>query len=53
MVKVKVINEFIDRHTGQLHKVGEVFEVTEKRLKEIKSASRTKFVEVVKKAGDK
>lgn len=37
-MKVKVIREFVDRHTDDLHPVGEVFDVTAKRLKEIQDA---------------
>ena len=39
MMKVKVKKEFVDKHTWKLHPVGEVFECTEDRLKEIQSAS--------------
>ena len=35
MAKVKVINEFNDRYTGKLHKIGEVFEADDKRISEI------------------
>ena len=28
MAKVKVINEFNDRYTGKLHKIGEIMEVS-------------------------
>lgn len=37
-MKVKVISEFIDKHTSKLHEVGEVFECDEKRFKEINHA---------------
>lgn len=37
-MKLKVISEFIDRHTSKLHEVSEVFECDEKRFKEINSA---------------
>ncbi len=44
-MKVRVTNDFIDRHTGDLHKAGEIMEVTKKRLNEIKSAGE--FVETI------
>lgn len=44
-MKVEVKSEFVDRHTGKLHQVGEVFECTEDRLKEIQSVGD--FVSVV------
>lgn len=37
-MKVKVINEFVDKHTGVLHKYGSTFECAESRLVEIKQA---------------
>ena len=42
-MKVNVIKEFVDRHTGELHKVGSSFECTEVRFNEIKEAGA--FVE--------
>lgn len=45
-MKVKVIKEFVDRHTNKLHKVNEVFECDAKRYEEIKKAGS--FVEPVK-----
>ena len=36
-MKVKVLREFIDKYTKQLHKVGEEFEVDEKRFEEIQT----------------
>ena len=44
-MKVKVKSEFVDKHTRKLHQVGEVFECTENRLKEIQSVGD--FVSVV------
>lgn len=35
MMKVTVIREFIDKHTGTLHPVGEVLTVTRERYAEI------------------
>ena len=40
MAKVKVINEFNDKHTGELHKIGEVFEADEARIAEIMEVSK-------------
>ena len=37
-MKVKVINEFVDIHTGVLHKNGSTFECDETRYKEIENA---------------
>lgn len=34
-MKVKVTTEFIDRHTGERHRVGEEMEVTQERYDEI------------------
>lgn len=48
MAKVKVINEFNDRYTGKLHKIGEVFEADDKRISELISA----FIQLVKQAWD-
>lgn len=36
MMKVKVITEFIDKNTGELHQLDEVLDVNEKRYSEIK-----------------
>lgn len=45
-MKVKVIREFVDKHTNELHPVGSVFNVTAKRMKEIQSAGD--FVQEIK-----
>lgn len=34
-MRVKVTTEFIDRHTGERHRVGEEIEVTQERYDEI------------------
>lgn len=39
MLKVKVIHDFIDKHTDQKHQVGEIMEITEERKAELDSAS--------------
>lgn len=36
-VKVEVVTSFIDKHSGEVHKAGEVMSVTRKRLDEIAS----------------
>ena len=36
-VKVDVVTSFIDKHSGEVHKAGEVMSVTRKRLDEIAS----------------
>lgn len=46
MMNVKVNMEFIDRHTGLIHKQGDVFEATEERISEIMSVSKN-LIEVV------
>lgn len=45
-MKVKVIKEFVDKHTKKLNKVGDSFECSETRYKEIQRAGS--FVELVK-----
>lgn len=44
-MKVKVIQKFRDKETQKVRLVGDVFECSDKRLKEIKSAGD--YVEVV------
>lgn len=34
-MRVKVVREFIDKHTRELHKVGDTFECKNERFKEI------------------
>lgn len=34
-VKVEIVTSFIDKHSGEVHKAGEVMSVTRKRLDEI------------------
>lgn len=34
-VKVEVVTSFIDKHSGEVHKAGEVMSITRKRLDEI------------------
>ena len=45
-MKVKVKKDFPDRYTGKKRKVGEVFEVTGDRLREIRRSGD--YVEVIK-----
>ena len=44
-MKVKVKKEFLDRYTGLIRKPGEVLEITEARLREIRRSGD--YVEVV------
>lgn len=37
-MKVEVIKEFVDKHTGELHVVGSSFECGKARFKEIKES---------------
>lgn len=46
-IKVKVKKQFTDRITGQIRKPGEMLEVTDARLREIRR-SGADYVEVVK-----
>nr|DAZ05332.1 MAG TPA: hypothetical protein [Caudoviricetes sp.] len=44
-MKVNVIKEFVDRHTGELHTVGSSFECGENRFREIEESGQ--YVEPV------
>lgn len=44
-MRVKVIKEFIDVHTGEYHAIGDVLTVSEERLEEIKKVGQ--LVEVL------
>lgn len=46
-MKVKVKIGFKDKHTKKRYKAGEVIEVDEKRLEEIKSVKNGKLIEVI------
>ena len=49
-MKVKVIKKFIDKHTGKVHKVGEVLNIKKERLEEINKVEenlKEKLVEEV------
>jgi len=50
-MKVKVIEEFRDRHTGELRRIGDILDITAEREKEILSVGR--LVERVSAAGRK
>lgn len=52
MVKVKVLNSFIDKYTGNNHPVDEVFEATEERIEEIRSVD-AKLIEVLPEEANK
>lgn len=45
-MKVKVMKEFVDIHTKELHKVGKVMDVTKERLAEIRKVDKTLVKEV-------
>lgn len=45
-MKVKVMKEFVDKHTKKLHKVDEVMEVTKERLAEIRKVDKSLVKEV-------
>lgn len=47
-MKVKVNVDFYDIHTGEFHREGDVWEITESRLKEIQSVS-DEYVTVIEK----
>lgn len=49
-MKVIVIADFKDRHTGEIHRAGKEMEITKTRFREIKSAGA--FVEDIKEAAD-
>lgn len=54
MVKVKVLEDFIDKYTDELHKKDSIFEATEERVNEILKFKRP-MIEVIeeKKRGRK
>ena len=39
-MKVKVIEEFRDKHTGELRRIGDILDITAEREKEILSVGR-------------
>lgn len=45
-MKVKVMTEFIDKHTNKIHKVSEVMDITKERLAEIRKVDRNLVKEV-------
>lgn len=47
-MKVKVVNEFVDKHTGELHRKDSSFDCDETRLKEIEKAGSFVVVEPAK-----
>ena len=49
-MKVKTKKSFIDKHTGKVHKAGEVFTVTKERFDEIQKVADLVEVVVEKKA---
>mgnify|MGYP001738542482 FL=1 len=49
MIKVKVMNKFVDKYTNELYEINQILEVTEKRYEEIKKYVEL-FEEIVKKS---
>ena len=49
MIKVKVINQFVDKYTNELYEINQILEVTEERYNEIKKYVEL-FEEIVKKS---
>lgn len=49
MIKVKVINRFVDKYTNELYEINQILEVTEERYNEIKKYVEL-FEEIVKKS---
>ncbi len=47
-MKIKVVTEFIDKYTGELHLLGEEMEVSVQRVNEILSAGT--FISIVEEA---
>lgn len=46
-MKVKVMKEFVDKHTKKLHKENEIMEITKERLAEIRKVDK-KLVQEIK-----
>lgn len=46
-MKVKVIKDFVDKHTKDLHKVNDILTVSKERFEEINSTSHGAFVEAI------
>ena len=38
-MKVKVINKFIDKHTGKVHKAGDILDIKKDRFEEIRKVA--------------
>lgn len=49
-MKVIVVTEFRDKHTGELHRIGEGLDITKKRFSEILRVGS--FIEEVKEAAE-
>lgn len=45
-MKVRVMEEFIDKHTKKVHKVDEVMDVTKERLAEIRKVNKNLVKEI-------
>lgn len=50
-MQVRVLKKFKDKHTGNIHKVGEVFRASKERFAEIQSVDKN-LVEEVKKESE-
>lgn len=51
-MKVKVVRQFIDRHSKTLHRKGDEIEVTAERFEEINSTSRGLIVEKIEEVAE-
>lgn len=47
-MKVKVIKQFIDKNTRNLHKINETLNITKERCEEMNSTAHGIFVEEIK-----
>ncbi len=47
-MKVKVVKQFIDKHTKNLHKVNKTLTISKERFEEINSTAHGVFVEEIK-----
>ena len=45
-MKVKVLKKFIDRHTGEVHKIGDTLNIKKDRLEEIKRVDESLVEEI-------
>lgn len=52
-MKVKVIKRFIDKHTGKVHKEGDILNIDKKRLEEIKEVEEKLSEKLVEEIAEK